>query len=164
MAYEIKKYKEPLNEQELDFLANKEARDRRQYYAVYRILMAMSFIVSFITSWYRAYEGAPNAFSYIKFFFTAGVLLTIFSIATYASYRYYHRSLQMDLKERTKTIETNSITKKIYIPTKNTYYFYTTSKTQISIEVSPEYFTAMKEGDEVSMEYTTHSRLYLGYF
>lgn len=162
--FEIRKYKEPLTEGEVSFLVNKESRERRQYFAVYRVLMAMSFVVPFITSWYRAYEGAPNAFSYVKFFFTAGVLLSIFTAATYASYRYYHRNLQLDLRERTKTIETNFITKKIFVATKNTYHFYLDSRTKLSIEVTPEYFTAMKEGDEVSMEYTTHSKLYLGYF
>lgn len=164
MAFEIKKYKEPLNDKELDFLEKKELKDRRQYYAVYRALMVISFVVPFITSWYRAYEGAPNAFSYVKFFFTATVLLGISTTAVYASYRYYHRNLQLDLRERTKTIETNQITKKTFVATKNTYHFYTNSPTTLSIEVSAEYYTALKEGDEVSMEYTTHSRLYLGYF
>lgn len=164
VPFEIKKYTEPLNERELHFLENKEIKERRQYYAVYRGLMVLCFIIPFITSWYRAYEGAPNAFSYVRFFVTTGILLSISTAAIYASYRYYHRGLQLDLKERTKTIETSQITKKIFIATKNTYYFYTNSKTTLSIEVSPEYFTALKEGDEVSMEYTTHSRLYLGYF
>ncbi|GAA4460873.1 hypothetical protein GCM10023093_04450 [Nemorincola caseinilytica] len=164
MPFEIRKYKEPLTAGEVSFLVNKEAKERRQYYSVYRVLMAASFLVPFITSWYRAYEGAPNAFSYIRFFVTTGILLTIVSVATYASYRHFHHKLIMDLRERTKTIETNFITKKIFVATKNSYYFYTDSRTKISIEVSPEYFTAMKEGDEVSMEYTTHSKLYLGYF
>lgn len=124
----------------------------------------MSFIIPFIGSWYRAYEGAPNAFSYPRFFVSAGILLTISSIATYGSYRLYHRKLRIDIREQTKTIETNRITKKLYIRAKNAYYFYTDSTTKLSVEVSEEYYNSMKEGDEVSMEFATHSRLYLGYF
>ncbi len=164
MSVELIRYNEPLQESELLFLERKEAKERRQYFVVYRILMVMSFVIPFIASWYRAYEGAPNAFSYIKFFVSATVLLSICSVATYSSYRIYHRKLQLDLKEKTKTIETNQITKKLFIASKNAYYFYTNSRVKLSIEVTPAYFGSLEEGDEVSIEYTTHSQLYLGYF
>jgi hypothetical protein len=164
VPFEIKRYKEPLKEDELVILADKEARERRQYFAVYRVLMVVCFVIPFITSWYRAYEGAPNAFSYIRFFVTAGMLLFISTFATIATYRHYHRKLQRDLREKTKTIETSHITKKMFIPGKNTYYFYIDSRTKLNIEVSEVYYNSMKEGDEVSMEYATHSGLYLGYF
>jgi len=164
MSLAIMRYNEPLSEQELLFLQTKEARERRQYYKVYRVLMAGSFLIPFITSWYRAYEGAANAFSYIKFFATTTVLLTISSIATYLSYRMYHRKLIWDIRDKTKTIETSRITKKLTVPSNNAYYFYTGSGVKLSIEVSEQYYHSLKEGDEVSIEYTTHSQLYLGYF
>jgi len=164
VTFQIKTYREPLSEDEVSFLTVKEAQQRTQYYNVYKLLMVLAFVVPFITSWYRAYEGAPNAFSYLRFFVTAAILLSMVTAATYGSYRYYHKGLIMDLKEKTKTTETNRITKKIYIPTKNSFHFYTDSKTTLSIEVSEEYYQFMKVGDEVSLQYTTHSRLYLGYF
>lgn len=164
MSYELARYNEPLKEKELKFLQQKEAKERRQYFVVYRILMIMSFVIPFIASWYRAYEGAPNAFSYIKFFVSTTVLLGICSFATYASYRVYHKKMQLDIRDKTKTIETNTITKKVFIASKNAYYFYTNSRVKLSIEVSPDYYHNMNEGDEVSIEYTTHSQLYLGYF
>ncbi len=164
MTFQIKTYREPLSEDEVSFLTVKEAQQRTQYYNVYKLLMVLAFVVPFITSWYRAYEGAPNAFSYLRFFVTAAILLSMVTAATYGSYRYYHKGLIMDLNEKTKTTETNRITKKIYIPTKNSFHFYTDSQTTLSIEVSEEYYQFMKVGDEVSLQYTTHSRLYLGYF
>ena len=154
----------PLTDEEVITLSQKEYAERQQYYKVYRALMVFCFIIPFITSWYRAYEGAPNAFSYIRFFVTTSILLFIVSFATYASYRHYHSTLQQDLKERTKTVETHRITKKVFIPANNACYLYTTSRTTLSIEVTPEYFALLNEGDEVSLEYATHSRLYLGYF
>jgi len=159
-----RKYTEPLTEAELLLLKNKEAKDSKQYFAVYRILMIVSFVVPFITSWYRAYEGAPNAFSYIRYFFTMAVLLGIFTFATYSSYKLYHQNLQKDITDKTKTVETCSITKKVINASNNAYYFYTTSRVKISIEVSEACYYSLNEGDEISIEYTTHTQHYLGYF
>jgi hypothetical protein len=164
VSFEIVRYNEPLKEGELSFLEKKEGKERRQYYVVFRILMIMSFVFPFIGSWYRAYEGAPNAFSYTRFFVSTIILLGISGFATYLSYRTYHRKMRLDIRDKTKTIETSRITKKVAIPAKKAYYFYTESKVKLSIEVSEEYYVSLNEGDEVSIEYTTHSQLYLGYF
>ncbi len=153
-SFELKQYNEPLNEGELIFLEEKETKERRQYYKVFQVLMAGSFLIPFIASWYRAYEGAPNAFSYPKFFVSAAILLTISSIAIYLSYRVYHKNIQLDLRDKTKTIETNRITKKVTVPSKNAYYFYIDSTVKLSIEVSEEYYSSLNDGDEVSIEYT----------
>lgn len=157
-------YNEPMTESELTFLINKEQKERKQYFTVFKYLMIASFVLPFIGSWYRAYEGAPNAFSFPRFFVSTAILLTISTLAVYISYRTYHRKIKIDTIEKTKTIETSRITKKVTVPSKNACYFYTTSPVKLSIEVSRDYFDERKEGDEVSIEYTTNARLYLGYF
>jgi hypothetical protein len=126
--------------------------------------MFLSFIIPFAAAWYRAYDGAPNAFSPAKFFAGAGVLLFISSFSTYVTYRVNLRKIQLDIRHKTKTIETSHITRKLYIGTKNSYHFYLDSKVKLSIEVSDSDYERMNEGDEVSIEYTTHSKQYLGYF
>jgi hypothetical protein len=158
------RYNEPLNERELAFLEEKEAKERKQYFKVFQALMAGSFLIPFMASWYRAYDGAPNAFSYLKFFVSATILLTISAVAVYLSYKAYHKTMTLDIRDKTKTIETNRITKKVTIASKNAYYFYIDSAVKLSIEVTEEYFHSLNDGDEVSIEYTTHSKLYLGYF
>ena len=164
MPHAIIRYREPLNETELSFLREKESKERRQYFVVYRLLMIGCFVIPFLTSWYRAYEGAPNAFSYVRFFVTTFTLLAISTTAVYLSYRVYHKKILMDIRDGTKTIETSHITRKLALPGRGTYHFYTDSAVKLNIEVSEQYFHSMKEGDEVSIEYTTHSRFYLGYF
>lgn len=158
------RYNEPLNPDNLDVLTQKEANERGQYFKVLRALMVACIVIPLITSWYREYEGAENTFSFVRFFVTSGTLLGICITATYFSYRAYHSKLLLDLRDRTKTVETNKITRKVALPSGNGYYFYTNSKTKISIEVSPEDFHAYNEGDEVSIEFATNSRHYLGYF
>ena len=164
MPFELQKYTEQLATDELQFLINKEQKDRKQYFKVFDLLMLLSFIIPFAGAWYRAYDGAPNAFSPFRYFFSVGVLLSISGFSTYVTYRVNLRKIQLDIRDGTKTIETNRITRKVYVNTKNSCHFYINSSIAMSIEVSINDFERMKEGDEVSIEYATHSRLYLGYF
>jgi hypothetical protein len=160
----LQRYIEPLDVTELQFLERKEGKERKQYYKVYRILMFFSFLIPFIAAWYRAYDGAPNAFSIPKFFAGTSTLLFLSTFSTYASYRLNLRKIQLDLKHGTKTIETHRITRKMFVPTKNTYHFYIDSKVKLSIEVSDKDFVRLREGDEISIEYSTHAKQYFGYF
>ncbi len=164
MAYELVYYNESLSAGELDFLIKKEARERKQYYKVFTIFMIVSFVVPYIAAWYRVADGAPNAFSYTKFFVSAGMLLFISTVATIVAYRYNLRDLQRDLRHRTKTIERTHITRLVQVPMNNTFHFYIESHVKLSIEVAAADFLNYKEGDEISIEYTTYSHEFLGYF
>lgn len=164
MTRAIKYYIEPLSDSELDFLVRKEAKQRSIYYKVFTLLMVVSFIVPYVAAWYRVADGAPNAFSYARFFVSAGILLFISSVATYVSYRLNLRYLQRDIKERSKTVVISHITRKMYVASNDTYHFYLDSHVKLSIEVSLPDYQVFKEGDEVAIEYTTYSKEYLGYF
>lgn len=161
---DLVRYKEPLEADELSFLSKKEAKDRSMYYKVFQILMLGSFVVPFAGAWYRAYDGAPNAFSPLKYFATAFVLLSISSLSTYLTYRFNLRRVQLDIAEKTKTIEISHIIRKMHMPARNAYYFFLDSRIKLSIEVSYDHYVSMAIGDEVCIEYTSHSRQYLGYF
>ncbi len=160
----IKLYTEPLEPEELSFLERKVTKDRSNYYKVFQIEMVLCFIIPFAGAWYRVADGMPNAFSPLKFFSAAGALLMLSLVTTYIAYRTYPRKTQLDIQEKTKTIEKIHIVKKVHIATRDTYHFYIDSKIKLSIEVSHEDYLLLNVGDEVSIEYTTHSREYLGYF
>ncbi len=164
MSRQLQIYNETLGADELGFLLKKEHKERKMYYKVFRILMVVSFVVPYIGAWYRVLDNVPLAFSYARYFVTAGILLFISGFSTYATYRVYLSKIQRDIRYRTKTIEINHITKKIHVAQSNTFHFYIDSATKLSIEVSQPDFAMYNEGDEVSIEYTTHSREYLGYF
>ena len=157
-------YREPLNDSEIAFLVRKETKEKRLYYKLFRIAMVVSFVLPFLGSWYRAFEGAPNAFSPARYFVTTGILLFMSAGATWVSYRANLQKIQHDIKERTKTIEMARIKQKLHMPQNNTYHFYLYSPTRLSIEVSQDDYFRFLEGDEVSIEYTTYSQYYLGYF
>jgi hypothetical protein len=155
---------EPLEADELTFLQKKEEKERAQYYKVFSILMVASFLFSFAGSWYRAYEGAPNAFSVVKFFVCVIILLGLSAGAVYFTYRKELHKLQMDIKRNTKTIEITHIKKKKYMPQNKSYHFYLESVNKLSIEVSRSDFYMLNEGDEVTIQYTTWSKYYLGHY
>jgi hypothetical protein len=126
--------------------------------------MAICFVVPFIFAWYKAAEGVPAAFSYLRFFIIASVLLFIAGVSTYFTYIIYIKRLRWDISRRSKTIETNKITKKLFVPTSNSFHFYLDSASRLSIEVNRDDYELLCEGDEVNLEYSTYSREYLGYF
>ncbi len=160
----IVKYNEPLEVEELQFLEKKAATDRSNYYRVFQVMMIGSFVIPFAGAWYRAIDGMEDAFSPLRYFATAGVLVTLSSVSTYIAYRTYLRKVRLDIRDKTKTIEKSHIMKKVHIATKDTYHFYIDSAIKLSIEVKLEDYLLMNTGDEVSIEYATHSKEYLGYF
>lgn len=164
MSEDLIIHNEPLEADELTFLQKKEEKERAQYYKVFSILMVVSFLFSYAGSWYRAYEGAPNAFSLVKFFVCVVILLCLTGGAVYFTYRRDLHKLQMDIKNRTKTIEITHIKNKKYMPQNKTYHFYLESANRMSIEVSQAEFYELNEGDEVTIEYTSCSRHYLGHY
>lgn len=164
MTQQLVKYTEQLEDDELAFLHRRVDREVKQYYRIAWLLMILSFIIPFTGAWYRAVDGAPNAFSMPRFFATAFVLVSLSCGGMYVSYRVSLRKILADIKQGTKTIEQAHITKKTFVPSNDTYYFYLDSPNKLSIEVNASDFHSMSQGDEISIEYTTNSRLYLGYF
>lgn len=166
MTEDLQLYTETLTDGEIAFLEKKERKERRQYYKAFNLMMVLSFVIPFAGAWYRATadENAENAFSYPRFFAGVFVLLSLSVIGTWLSYKRHLRKIQMDIAERTKTVEISHITRKMFMPHNNTYHFYLDSPTRLSVEVSANDYSIHAEGDELNIEYATHSKLYLGYF
>ncbi len=164
MAVESVSYNEPMVEEQLIFLTNKEGGHRKVFYKVFRILMFLSIIFPYAFAWYKATDGVTNAFSYVRFFVIAGNLLFVSLVSTYFTYRFYFRKLQKDLKYKTKTVEVCHITRKVHASSNKTYYFYLDSNVKMSIEVLLNDYHNFKEGDEICIEYATWSHEYFGYF
>jgi hypothetical protein len=164
MSVELQKYREPLSKEEISFLRQKVEKERRQIYKIVRVFMILSFVVPFIVAWLRAFGGEENAFSLLHYFVGALFLLCFSAAGIYWGYYHNLRKVQLDLKHGTKTIERAFITRKQYMPVNNSYFFYLSSAIKLSIEVDELDYRRLEKGDEVSIEYTTFSQMYLGYF
>lgn len=161
---ELIRYNEALEAEELAFLLKKERKERKLYYGIIKWCMIMSFICPFIVAWFHAFDGDDNPFSYSSYFVGVVFLLFFSGGGTYVVYYYNLRKVQSDIKHRTKTIERSHIMRKQFMPHNNTYHFYIDSPNKLSIEVTATDFHRLDKGDELSIEYTTYSKMYLGYF
>lgn len=160
----IRIYIEPLDSEELDFLVEKEQKDKGQFYLIMRIIMTISVLLPFLFAWYRAFEGEHDPFSITYYFIGLGITASLAALVGYLVYKKGLYKIQADIKERTKTVESTHITRKQFMPAKEAYYFFIDSPTKLSIEVSKRDFERMQKGDELNIEYSTHSKYYFGYF
>lgn len=164
MSLELVKYRQPLTPEELAFLRKKESRERHQTYKVLKVFMVLSFICPFIVAWFRAFGDHENPFSAIHYFIGVVFLLVFSATGVYWGYYNNLRKIQKDIKGGTKTVEKVFITRKQYMPANNTYYFYLSSSVKLSIDVEEHDYRQLSKGDEINIEYTSFSNLYLGYF
>jgi hypothetical protein len=160
----LRTYQEPLTDAELGYLVRKAQSDRKQFVQVYRILFLLSLLFSYLGAIYRRYDFGPESFSFLKFFVTFGILLSLSSISTWIVYRSSLHKIETDVREKQKTIEGHRINKKMFVPMKNTYHFFIDCPDKLSIQVNATDFGAYREGDEVFIEYASHSKEYFGYF
>ena len=156
-------YKSPLNPDELSFLRQKEKKQRKQFYNLVRYVMLLCFICPFAGAWIKAVKGDELAFSYAHYFLGVGFLTAFCSIWLFWAYRINLYKTQKDIATGTKTIETVFITRKQYMASNNTYYFYLSTPKKLSIEVNENDYRAMNKGDELQIAYTSFSEEYLGY-
>lgn len=164
MALELVRYREPLDREELSFLKKKAEKERKQLYKIIRVFMVLCFICPFVVAWFRALGGHEHPFSILTYFLGVVFLMGFSGVGIYWSYYNTLRKVVLDIRNGTKTIERTFITRKQYMPSNNTYFFYLSSAVKLSIEVDEHDYRRLEMGDEVNIEYTTHSRVYLGYF
>lgn len=161
---EIAIYTEPMQVDELAFLVRKEARERKQFYKVTRVLMVLCFVCPYVVAWFRAFSGVEDPFAYGSYFAGVGVLLTLAGLSLYIVYSRSLRRVQRDIRQGQKVIERTHIARKQYMRQNNAYYFYLDSPTRLSIEVQEADFHRLEQGDEVNIEYARWSKVYFGYF
>lgn len=155
---------ESLNLSERQFLMRRARHEGRQLYKVARVLMALCFLIPFLLAWLWALDGAPDPFSPKRYFLGVLLLGTLSGGGIYLAYKKVLYPLRADLRIGTKTIERTHLMRKVYMLQNNTHHFYLDSPTRLSIEASSEDYQRFDEGDEVNIEYTTFSKIYLGYY
>ena len=164
MSAGIVRYDEPLSNEELDFLLKKRDKERKQFFRILSVLMVISFVIPFAGAWYLAADGSENAFSVLRYFGFTAFLLSFSGLAVYVSHGLSLRKLNLDIKTGIKTVELSHVVRKQYMPQNKSYHFYIDSANRLSVEVSQDEFYNMDVGDEISIEFTTHANIFLGYF
>lgn len=99
----------------------------------------------------------------ITIFISLLVICGVLSIIFFIAYWINVRPIRKDIQSNYKIIETVSILQKQYMQHINAYYFTINSKQRLSLQVTKEEYEYYKTGDEISLEYTPHARIDLGY-
>lgn len=149
MAIEPIINKEPLDEEELHFLEEKASKDSRLFLYVIKWMIVACVLI-------------PLSYDY--YYYGLLFLLLFSGSCVYYSYYLTLRKILKDISFRTKIIECCTIKRKHFMSLNNTYHFYIHSSQKLSIQVSETDYNRLNEGDEVSIEYTEFSKMYLGYF
>lgn len=153
-----------LDDSERSYLVAREQEDRKVYYRLIRYCLILAFVIPFIIAWVRALGGKENPFSYLYYFLGVGCLLAFSGLwMSIAYFRFLYR-IQKDIRADVKVVEQTRIKRKQYMPQNNKYYLYLQSPTRLSIEVEAEDFHRWEDGDDINIEYTPYSQMYLGYF
>lgn len=169
-------YQEPMNDSELAFLKEKEARDKRVFLRTVRLLSLLVFIpcsLGILMESIKRSNDTPDMAKFreeqdprVYFYYVAGmlILLLLLAMGSYISYLRNLRPLLKDIRQGNKTIESTEISRKQSVSSNNTYHFFLRSTYKLSIEVSQEDYELYQEGDEINIEYSTFSKVYFGYF
>lgn len=161
---EVRLHSEQMTAEELQFLVKKDEKETGNFYRVISIFMIICFVIPFVVAVFRAVDGEEYAFSYSNYFMGVGYLLVFLGVSAWFAYSRTLRKIKRDIHRRTKTVERTTITRRQYMPQNHTYYFYLSSPNKLSIEVSESDYYMLKDGDELNIEYSTHAKLYFGYF
>lgn len=164
MQQQVSIHKEALTPEELQFLKDKDEKETRAFFRAVRVFMFICFIIPFIVAWMRAMDGDENPFELGAYFMGVTFLLCFTGLCAWLAYRRSLQKVKADIRHNSKTIERTRITRRQYMPQNNTYYFYLSSPNKLSIEVSESDYYMLKDGDELNIEYSTHAKLYFGYF
>ncbi len=155
---------EPMTREELGFVRKKFNSDARQFYRAMNRLMVLAFVCPFVYSFYKLAVQDPEPFSMKEYFTGVIGLLLFLALCAGIAYKFTLNLLRKDLVSKNKIIELTRIARKQYMPQNNTYHFYLTSHSRISIEVDEQDYAGYNIGDEINIEYAGFSKIYFGYF
>ena len=90
------------------------------------------------------------------------VLITIIAISALIAYYNKIHPIKKDYLCNYKLIEVVTITKKVHMKATNTFHFYVLSAFRLSFEVDQDLFDQYEVADELNLELSYYSHLFLG--
>ena len=155
---------DPLEADEFDFIQRKYEKESKAFLYGMNLLLIGTVSIPCIVGLVYYIKFKQTDLMLKAFLYALIITVVLFSIVCFLSYMKNLYEIKKDISQKTKTVESVIITEKKYMAMNNTYHFYITSKYKYTIEVSEEDFPRFSVGDEVNIEYATHSKEYFGYY
>jgi hypothetical protein len=172
ISKKIVRYYEPLNADELAYLKKTSSKEKKSFFkAVHYAFLILSILLVFLYTianfTYNPEKIDPEIETPLTPLFVVQIAICmyillglIFSAAYFLTLYKYTR----EIKKGMKVIEITSIKEKKYMPHNNKYYLYLHSYYKKSIEVEKQQFDQICINDEINIEYTPYSDIFLGYY
>lgn len=154
----------PLEEEEIQFLERGIAREVKEYMAGMRIMLIVCVVLPVLAAFLSLFNDA--LFIPIWQVYLYGQLVTgiVFLIAMVGNYWRGLYPLRRDLQAGVKWAMTVQILSKRYVAENHSRHFYITGGIKVSIQVNEADYDLYQIGDEITVECTPYSRVYLGYY
>jgi len=156
-------YPERLSPAERAFLKKRAHREWRGWKRALLGLAIVCLLLPVAVGWTWDRDGVRQPFSPERYGWGLALLGGLAGTGAALAYRRGLGRIRADLRSGHKRVEQARITRKVYMAQNDTAYFYLDSPSKLSIEVSGEDYRHFNTGDEVNIEYTEHSKIYLGY-
>ena len=154
----------PLEEDEILFLERRFERVRKEYMYGMKLLMWICVLLPVVT----ALLSLLNDTVYIPLavIYGYGQLITAIAFVLIMGANYYRGlyPIKKDLHHRIKLAFPVEILRKRYVAQNNTHHFFISGGLKYSIEVDANYYDNYQVGDEVMIEFTRYSKIFLGYY
>lgn len=156
---------EPLEPDELEFLQTRYRTGARQFYSLMKyLLVAVVLIPLFFLLLHDLFVLVDEFTSTQVWFFGQLTTLTLFFVAFIAGYVKVIHPFESDLKKKVKVVETTLVHEKKFMPHNATYHFYVHAEPIYTIEVDADTYHRFEVSDEINIEYTPRTEIFLGYF
>lgn len=155
---------EPLSNDEINFLTQKQEKERRAFYFGMKIMIVVCLAMPLFVAYMVNFEERPKLTYWEAYTYSQIIMVLIFIFVMIASYVRKLLFINLDLKHQQKIIESVEIQEKKYMPQNQSCHFYINSQIKLSIEVSQNDFMLFEVGDEINIEYSQYSKEYFGYF
>ena len=151
-----------LSLEEKIFLQDSYQKNKRRFIKNTLFITCVAFLIA-ISGFFKFDMDTKQVYlNWFVFACVQIVLITIIAISALIAYYIKIHPIKKDYLCNYKLIEVVTITKKVHMKATNTFHFYVLSAFRLSFEVDQELFDQYEVADELNLELSYYSHLFLG--
>jgi hypothetical protein len=151
-----------LSLEERTFLQDSYQKHKRRFIKNTLFITSIAFFIA-ISSLFKFDMDTKQVYlNWFVFACVQIVLITIIAISALIAYYIKIYPIKKDYLCNYKLIEVVTITKKVHMKATNTFHFYVLSAFRLSFEIDQDLFDQYEVADELNLELSYYSHLFLG--
>ncbi len=151
-----------LSLEEKIFLQDSYQKNKRRFIKNTLFITCVAFLIAISALFKFDMDTKQVYLNWFVFACVQIVLITIIAISALIAYYIKIHPIKKDYLCNYKLIEVVTITKKVHMKATNTFHFYVLSAFRLSFEVDQDLFDQYEVADELNLELSYYSHLFLG--